>query len=743
MDFSCDCEKGSHMLIGTCPCDNIRKKHYLDKAVSTMNLDRINSGQMNNVTSSRKSSPKKAPSKTSKATGQQSSEPLDSVDLSGKTPTRFPFTTGNKVEPLTNSSDSLERIGELLSGAKDKIQVQMYRLGHDKIVDLLANQAKQGVKVQVLLDDSDGYDSKDAIKQAEMRENLKNAGVEVLRYPTGTKNRLAHVKMLIVDNSTLLIGGMNWDQHSPENVDHNVVVNGPVVGDAQKFYQEGWKLAGGTPMETIDEVPPAKDGDATVRMLTTEADHSDIRIALQDNIKGAKKSIYMEAFALSDKETIGNLKDAAGRGVDVRVILEPSKPMFFVNRKSAAELREAGVKVKWYDIDVDRREKLHAKLAMFDEETTFLGSANFSKMGLDVHKEANVEVISKSVGKAFNKMFMDHWDNNTLKETPNLPDFNERPPDRPTKEVLGRELYRYFTKNFNPSSTRVFAGKRRDMVVEAIDKFDKTDKPAPVRNLGAPEGTVPDEVEMETIGDLASFFGNIKDFKMYPTFEDGKTIYCARVEMSKKGYDLHTRVPQLMDDMVKDIGTKDIQDFVKKAMEHCPEGFLKAPAASSGRHHPADEVDPNMVDLSPNAEKQEYKGGGLVLHTRRVQVMAGKLCDHYGIEGREKDEILAAAVLHDMMKSVDMDEMKKAMKEGTEIPFEGHTRPNHGHVASEWIKMMDKSPGQKLTKNIAKYTQNHMAVWNKPEETPPTIKGEFIISMADYAVSQNEFYLSV
>ena len=128
-------------------------------------------------------------------------------------------------------------------------------------------------------------------------------------------NRIDHVKMMIVDNNTLLIGGMNWDQHSVENMDQNVVINGPVVGDAQRVYQQDWKLAGGTPMEKIEDPAPVKDGDAKIRMLTTERDCNDIKTALQDNIKKAKKSIYLEAFAIADKDTIANLKSAAGRGV--------------------------------------------------------------------------------------------------------------------------------------------------------------------------------------------------------------------------------------------------------------------------------------------------------------------------------------------------------------------------------------------------------------------------------------------
>jgi cardiolipin synthase len=671
-------------------------------------------------------------------------EPEDKVSLSS-TPTKYPFTSGNKVEALENGDKIMGKIETMITGAKDTVQLQMYRLGHSKIVDLLAETAKKGVKVQVLLDPSLGYDSKDAEQQKKIQDHLTASGVELLKYPTGKPStRIDHVKLLIVDNKSVLMGGMNYDQHSPMNVDSDVFMQGPVVGQAQDFFQNDWKLSGGKGMPGLKTPKPMPDANADVRLLGTEPDRKDINTALQENIKNAKKSIFMEAFALADKDTIQNLKDAKGRGVDVKVLLDPNKPVFFVNKKSANELKEAGVDVRWLNVDIDKREKLHSKLAMFDDDKVMIGSANFTKQGLDVNHEIDADIKSKEVNNAFTKMFNEHWETRAVESPPNIPDFNERPEEKPTKEILGKDLYRYFSENYHPESNRIFAGKRRDMVMQAIDDYDKTSKPAPVVSLGKQGEEIPDELEMKTIGDLASLFGDMKDFKMKPTFEDGKTIYDQRVEIAQtEGRKVHENVPRYLSDMVGVIQDKEIAGFVQNAIDNCPKGFFMAPSSSGGRHHPADEVDPNKVDMSSTAPNDPYKGGGLVLHSRRVQAMAGKLCDHYGIKGREKDEILAAGALHDMMKSVDAGQMKEALENGTEIIFEGHTRPDHGHTASQWIKSMDKSPDKKMTENIARYCDDHMAVWNEPGPTPPSDMGSFIISMADYTASRNEFYLEV
>lgn len=672
----------------------------------------------------------------------------DEVQLSGST--KYGFTEGNLVIPLQTGggkNEILPTITDMVSNAKDAVQVQMYRLGHNKIVDVLADQARKGVKVQVLMDPSEGYDAHDAVEQKEIQKYLQTAGVEILKYPIdGPKGKIDHVKMLIVDGKSLLIGGMNWDQHSPLNKDYDVKITGPAVGDAQDVFNNDWKLAGGDIIPGLKPLGPQPGGDAKVRMLTTEVDRKDINTALQANIKGAKKNIRMEAFALADKDTIQNLVDAAGRGVDVRVILDPNVPISFINAKSARTLKEGGVQVKWRDVNVDEREKLHAKIAMFDEDKTIIGSCNFTKAGLAVNHEADVEVVSKSVGSAFTKMFDEHWENESVSKQPFLPDFYERIGEEPPKEQMAKEMFRYMGMVFRPEEKRMFTGKKKAAVLEAIDTYDKTKKPAPLTTILGNSGktdAIDLQQEMEAVGDISSFVNDLPDLKMDPKPGDRTPLYEHRLAISEKAAkEVPANIPKYLKDMVDCIETKEIRDFVQKAVSQLPEGFLMAPSASSGKYHPADEVDPNDVNASMNKNYPPYKGGGLVLHSRRVQKMAAELCDHYGVKGRQKDEILAGMALHDAMKGVTMEELKDAMDNGKPIPWNKTTTAEHGLVAAEWIKRLDPTGG-KMTKNIQKYAANHMSIWNKPAPTPPEDIGNFICSVADYTVSQKNFYLDV
>ena len=106
-------------------------------------------------------------------------------------------------------------------------------------------------------------------------------------------------------------------------------------------------------------------------------------------IRAAKKRIVIaNAYFFPGYRFIKELKRAARRGVDVRLILQGQPDMAFV--KTAAEmlyhtLLRAGVRISEY---CDR--PLHDKVAVMDDEWSTVGSSNLDPMSLMFNLEANV-----------------------------------------------------------------------------------------------------------------------------------------------------------------------------------------------------------------------------------------------------------------------------------------------------------------------------------------------------------------
>ena len=329
------------------------------------------------------------------------------------------FTSGNKITPLADSSvtpkdesdDIFHQIRESISGAKKSIQVEMFGLGQEEIVDLLIAKKKEGLDVQVVLDPvNEDYEKEKAVSA----KKLQKAGVEVLFYPireADEQNRFAqinHVKMLIIDGDEAIIGGMNWGSHSHNNHDVDVRIQGPLVDRMEKLFNKDYEKSGGKSPLPIEKTPVHPEGNSLASLATSSDDPKErqIKATLHRAIREAKESIQCELFFLTDWSLTKALVEAKERGVDVKVLLNPSEiDGNRLNEKSAETLKKAGVEVKWFVPDEKTGSKLHAKMGVFDGQEVILGSANWSGNGLQWNREANVDVIDKDVAGFYSKMF--------------------------------------------------------------------------------------------------------------------------------------------------------------------------------------------------------------------------------------------------------------------------------------------------------------------------------------------------
>jgi DNA uptake protein ComE-like DNA-binding protein len=111
------------------------------------------------------------------------------------------------------------------------------------------------------------------------------------------------------------------------------------------------------------------------------------------------------------------MEAAAGRGVDVRVILDqddrgvPYKS-FFINQALVKRFEDNGINVRFDTEDT----LLHSKLLITDETTTVLGSHNWTRTSLNESHEASVLLNSPALAAEFSDRFDDVW---TELPTPN------------------------------------------------------------------------------------------------------------------------------------------------------------------------------------------------------------------------------------------------------------------------------------------------------------------------------------
>src|SRR4029077_7231223 len=129
----------------------------------------------------------------------------------------------------------------------------------------------------------------------------------------------------------------------------------------------------------------------------------EIRTMLEGALTGARQRVLAEVYTLTDAEVIAGLVAAHRRGALVRVLLDPNQPY---NRHAYALLSAGGVEVRWYP--VPKGALLHAKIGLFDEEMV-LGSANWTRSGLGVNHELDIETEDAAAVAAFDRTFETDW----------------------------------------------------------------------------------------------------------------------------------------------------------------------------------------------------------------------------------------------------------------------------------------------------------------------------------------------
>lgn len=124
--------------------------------------------------------------------------------------------------------------------------------------------------------------------------------------------------------------------------------------------------------------------------------------AIIDQIHGAKKSIFVQAFAFTNKEIVKALVEAQKRGVDVFVLLDKSNK---TDKYSVADLLDH-FQVDTY-ID-DKHAIAHNKVMIIDKETVITGSYNFTKAAENSNAENILVIRSTQLADAYFGNWAEH-----------------------------------------------------------------------------------------------------------------------------------------------------------------------------------------------------------------------------------------------------------------------------------------------------------------------------------------------
>lgn len=331
-----------------------------------------------------------------------------------------PFQQGTKARALLNGDEIFPPMLAAIRSAKVSITFETYIYWSGDIgrafADALAERARRGVKVHVLLDWVGSAPMDD-----ELVAVMTRAGVQVRRFHPphwshlGRMNNRTHRKLLVIDGRVGFTGGVGvapqWTGRAQDPAhwrDTHFEVMGPVVAQMQSVFIDNWIKVTGDVLLGPDYFPVlAPTGPASAQMFSSSPSGGSESMQLMYllAVTAASRSIDLSAaYFVPDALTLQALIDAVKRGVRLRIVLPgqhiDSDAVRGASRATWGPLLRAGATIAEYQPTM-----YHCKLMIVDGLLTSVGSTNFDNRSFRLNDEATLNIVDKAFASAQTAVF--------------------------------------------------------------------------------------------------------------------------------------------------------------------------------------------------------------------------------------------------------------------------------------------------------------------------------------------------
>jgi cardiolipin synthase A/B len=326
----------------------------------------------------------------------------------------FPLRSDNDISLLATGEEAYKALADLIENARESIDIATFLLGNDEtgsaILGALARRAKQGVRVRLLLDALGSF----RVSKRKLAPFLANGGSYAFFMPMmhlpfrGRANLRNHRKIIIVDNTTAILGGMNIAREymgTPSNElrwhDLSLIVKGPVVADLNQVFCSDWQFAAKQKTAKEDVPDRAGTGAATALQLVPSGPdvagdplYDDILTAL---FKARRRVWIATPYFIPDEMLLKAICIAAKRGIDVRIVV-PKKSNHrladLVRLNYLRQMQDSGVIICDFTPGM-----MHGKVLIVDDALGVVGSMNMDLRSFFLNFEIALFVYDETVVK--------------------------------------------------------------------------------------------------------------------------------------------------------------------------------------------------------------------------------------------------------------------------------------------------------------------------------------------------------
>jgi cardiolipin synthase len=335
--------------------------------------------------------------------------------------TGSPALRGSKVELLSDAAEIFRRLAADIDAAENSLLMEFYIWnaggGADDILEAVIRAARRGVACRLLID-ALGAGS---WWRGDQPERLKDAGVELrpalpvglLRTLVGRTDLRLHRKIVAIDGRVAWTGSMNLvdpryfkqDAGVGQWIDAMMRIEGAAVTPLAAIAIGDWSVE--TDDDPNDFLPPRATnyagsgtgrGNADIQVIPSgpgEQGNAMLQMLLAAVNAAERRLTITTPYLVPDDSLLWALRGAAGRGVDVRIVLPETVDSILTRHASRSyyqDLLDAGIGLHLYPDGL-----LHTKSLTVDGKLAMFGTVNFDMRSLWLNYEVALFIYDPGV----------------------------------------------------------------------------------------------------------------------------------------------------------------------------------------------------------------------------------------------------------------------------------------------------------------------------------------------------------
>ncbi len=318
----------------------------------------------------------------------------------------------NSLKLYAYGRELFDAMLESIDAAQESIYLETYIWKDDAVgqefKEHLARKAAEGVAVYVI------FDSFGNLVIPRTFKSSFHPAIHVLEYRAirrpwqlldPRRYALDHRKLLIVDGITSFIGGYNLGAlYATEWRDTHLCLRGPEATGLARAFIGFWNRFCPAHEQITQRYHHQFDALITIRQNEAMRVSFPIRDMYIAAIDEAEQSILLTtAYFVPDHLLLDALKDAARRGVDVRVLIPWNSNHVVANwitHSYFTDCLQGGIRIFGYQYTM-----LHAKTCTIDGQWSTVGTCNLDRLSLVGNYEINVAIYSAAFASQMSALF--------------------------------------------------------------------------------------------------------------------------------------------------------------------------------------------------------------------------------------------------------------------------------------------------------------------------------------------------